>query len=190
MNSSWTVPSRLSNVFSEHVTPFEAALVQWFSELRRHPWLTALFMAASRLGDGPLWYATGILCLVFGDGRARWAAAAAGVSVGLSAMVFVLIKRRVCRPRPFEIWSDLPCLMAPPDEFSFPSGHTMTAFSVYAAFRVLLPESQLFLLPVAVLVGLSRVFLGVHYPSDVLVGSLLGTLIGGGIGYAGSLLLP
>ncbi len=57
----------------------------------------------------------------------------------------------------------------------------MTAFAIHGAFYVLLPGVALFILPAAILIALSRVFLGVHYPSDVLVGGLLGTAIGYGV---------
>jgi undecaprenyl-diphosphatase len=168
--------------WAAHVTAREALLVRRFSELRSHSWLAVGFVIASRLGDGPLWYAVAIACLVFGDASLRLATLAAGLAVGASAALFTAVKCRVARPRPYEVWADLPCLLAPPDRFSFPSGHTMTAFSVLGAFSVLAPGSEVAFLPLALWIGASRVFLGVHYPTDVLVGALLGGTIGCGVG--------
>lgn len=168
----------LSNYYFRHVTPHEVVLMQHFCQLRVYPLLTNLFLAASRLGDGPLWGASGAFFLLFGNLRSRWAVAAATLAVGLSIALFKGVKGLIGRPRPFETWSHLPCLLAPPDRFSFPSGHTMTAFAVWSVFSLMIPGAGLFFLPAAVLIGLSRVFLGLHYPTDVLVGALLGTGIG------------
>jgi undecaprenyl-diphosphatase len=186
-NSAWR---ELSLYCTEHVTSREAVLIQRFASLRTHPWLAAVFLAASRLGDGPLWYATGATFLAFGEPRTRWAVLAGAITAGLAVATFMAVKHKVCRPRPYEIWVDLPCLAAAPDKFSFPSGHTMTAFSLFAVFRLLVPGSEWFFLPAAGLIGTSRVFLGLHYPSDVLAGALLGTGIGSGVGWAATLLLP
>ncbi|MDO3378991.1 phosphatase PAP2 family protein [Geoalkalibacter halelectricus] len=137
---------------------------------------------SSRLGDGPLWYLTALILLAGGGAVERWAVLAAGISLLLSVLLFTLLKNVIGRPRPFEIWADLPCQMPPPDRFSFPSGHTMTAFAACGALAVLLPGSLALFLPVAILIGFSRIFLGLHYPTDVLVGALLGSTIGLGMG--------
>lgn len=181
--AAWNLPLRAFALhLGEAVTPWEARVVRRCSGVQARRWARAAFVAASRLGDGPLWYAVGLACLVFGDSALRLAALAAGLAVGLSAALFVTVKRRVARPRPCEAWADVPCLLAPPDRFSFPSGHTMTAFSVLGAFAVLAPGSEALFLPLALWIGASRVFLGVHYPTDVLAGAALGSAIGAGSG--------
>mgnify|MGYP001545147622 FL=1 len=91
------------------------------------------------------------------------------------------VKNVIGRPRPFESWQALTCMMAPPDKFSFPSGHTMTAFAVWGVLFVGLPSLSHIYLVIAVIMGVSRIFLGLHYPSDVLVGAVLGGGIGLGI---------
>jgi undecaprenyl-diphosphatase len=72
----------------------------------------------------------------------------------------------------------LTALMAPPDKFSFPSGHTMTSFAAWSSFLITLPWLAPLVLPAAILIGLSRIYLGLHYPTDVLMGALLGSLVG------------
>ncbi len=188
--TTWSTPLRaLSLAWGDVVTPREALLVRRFSALRSHPWLAVGFVTASRLGDGPLWYAVGLACLLFGDHTLRVAALTAAAAVGLSTALFTAVKGRVARPRPYEVWADLPCLLPPPDRFSFPSGHTMTAFSVLGAFTVQAPGSEGVFLPLALWIGASRVFLGVHYPTDVLVGAVLGGALGGGTGVLARALL-
>ena len=175
-----TLTSHLTSLVSLKVTPLEAVVMRRFSDLRSHGWVSVLFLVASRLGDGPLWWSAGLVLLAFGTANTRWAVLVAAVAVTLSVAVFLVLKRLTGRPRPYEVWSDLPCLALPPDQFSFPSGHTMTAFAVWSAFAATVPGFSPVLLPLAVLIGLSRVFLGLHYPSDVLAGALLGSLVGGG----------
>lgn len=167
--------------FCRHVTSREVVLMQRLFDLRRFAPLTALFLAASRLGDGPLWWISGLVLLAVGSGPTRWAVLGAALSIGLSVALFMAVKNLIGRPRPFETWCDLSCLLAPPDRFSFPSGHTMTAFAVCANYAELVPGSELFFFPVAMLIGFSRVFLGCHYPTDVLAGAALGSGIGFGV---------
>jgi undecaprenyl-diphosphatase len=89
---------------------------------------------------------------------------------------YVLIKRSVRRPRPFQALAGLVNLVVPPDTFSFPSGHTAGAFLVAILIAFCHP---LWLVPLcswAALVGISRIFLCVHYPTDVVAGACLGIL--------------
>ncbi|MGD9342868.1 MAG: phosphatase PAP2 family protein [Desulfuromonadales bacterium] len=168
----------LSHFYVSHITAFEVAVMERFCLLRGWPWLTWTFKTASRLGDGSLWIATGIFLFTFNHDNSRLVALAALLAVGASILLFMCLKNVIGRPRPFESWQALTCMMAPPDKFSFPSGHTMTAFAVWGVLFVGLPSLSHIYLVIAVLIGLSRIFLGLHYPSDVLVGAVLG----GGIG--------
>ena len=152
-----------------------------FFFLRSFAWITWLFKTASRLGDWPLWVATGIGLLALGDPHINRTVLATAIAIGCSVLLFMAVKNLVGRPRPFEAWQGLNCLMAPPDKFSFPSGHTMTAFAVWGVLAVGLPVMAKFYLAMAILIGLSRVFLGLHYPTDVLVGAFLGSTIGVGV---------
>lgn len=168
----------LSHFYISHVTAYEVSLMERFCSLRSFPWVTWIFKTFSRLGDGSLWVATGIFLLAFNDDHLRMVAFSATIAVALSVLLFMCVKNLIGRQRPYESWNVLTCLMAPPDKFSFPSGHTMTAFAVWGALFIGTPALSYAYLAVAILIGLSRVFLGLHYPTDVLVGAVLG----GGIG--------
>ncbi len=169
---------RFAHYYAQCLTPYEVVFMLGLCSFRRHAWLTRFLFCLSRMGDGLLWWISGLLFLIVGTTRTCWAVLAAAVAVGISVAIFILVKKWVGRLRPFEQWCDISSLIVPPDKFSFPSGHTMTAFSVYAVYSDLIPGSGALFLPIAVLLGISRIFLGVHYPSDVVVGALLGVAIG------------
>jgi hypothetical protein len=97
-------------------------------------------MGATRGGDGWLWYAMGLAILLFG-GEVRFAAlGAAGLSSVLSILLFIWLKRLTGRRRPCQIEPHCWATLLPPDQFSFPSGHTMTAFAVAIPLAMFYPN--------------------------------------------------
>jgi undecaprenyl-diphosphatase len=100
------------------------------------------------------------------------------LATGLSGtLLYKWLKGKTLRPRPFEVRQDIWLTGTPLDKFSFPSGHTLHAviFSVVALYYY--PQLSFILVPVTIMVALSRVVLGLHYPSDVLAGALIGGAI-------------
>jgi undecaprenyl-diphosphatase len=124
----------------------------------------------SKLGEhGGVWIAGGsVAALLDPSHRRRWLRATA--TVAASYVVSTSIKLVVRRPRPD--LADLPPLMETPTKLSFPSSHAVTSFAAARAFGVPL------LYAVAVPMAISRLYLGVHYPSDVAAGAALGTVLG------------
>jgi undecaprenyl-diphosphatase len=110
-------------------------------------------------------------------GVSQAAATDAGATLVLSHLLVQLVKRAVSRPRP-SVGEAHAALLKAPDRFSFPSGHSAAAMSIAFAYAVAYPPLAAPLVGVAMVVGLSRVVLGVHYPGDVLVGQLMAVLIG------------
>ncbi|HVX39035.1 MAG TPA: phosphatase PAP2 family protein [Gemmatimonadaceae bacterium] len=98
----------------------------------------------------------------------------------ISHVIVQLIKRTVGRPRPSRSVATA-ALVDEPDQFSFPSGHSAAAMSVAFVYALAFPAFAPIIIPVAVLVGMSRVVLGVHYPGDVLMGQLLAVFTALGI---------
>ena len=97
-----------------------------------------------------------------------------------SHLAVQLVKRTVVRARPGESGVHAP-VVAEPDRFSFPSGHAAASMSVALGYGVTFPVLALPLLVLALLVGFSRVRLGVHFPGDVLAGQVLALLTAGGV---------
>jgi undecaprenyl-diphosphatase len=160
------------------LTAFETGkILPWWKQ-PAHGFNTFLMRGATRLGDGWIW-ALVAPWVIWHEGWQRgFSLAWRGTAVGLtSVLIYKILKGRFNRPRPFDR-NDLEPLSSPPDKFSFPSGHTMNnlAISLYVGHF----ETQLltFLLPTVVLIAFSRVYLRVHYPTDVLVGAMLGLLVG------------
>lgn len=144
----------------------------------RYFWVRRLFRIVSRLGDGMFWYAVmlGILAI---DGENGLLPCLHMALAGLGATaVYKAVKGRTLRPRPYEVHQDIALAGIPLDRFSFPSGHTLhaVAFSMVGLFYY--PALAWLLLPFTMLVAMSRIVLGLHYPSDVLAGALIGTAIG------------
>jgi membrane-associated phospholipid phosphatase len=128
----------------------------------------------SRLGEyGAVWLAIGLLGAA-GDAqrRGRWVRATACVVAAY--MLSTSIKLAIARQRP--VVEDLPHLMATPTGLSFPSSHSTSSFAAAQAFGRLLPRGPL--LGAAGAMAFSRLYLGVHYPSDVAAGAALGTVVG------------
>ena len=138
------------------------------------------FRVVSRLGDGVFWYAL-MLALLATGGAAAFGAVGRMAGTGLACtLIYKWLKAKTLRPRPFAVESAVRAEADPLDQFSFPSGHTLhaVAFSIVAiAFYPLLAW---LLVPFTLLVAMSRVVLGLHYPSDVLAGAALGALIAQG----------
>ncbi len=141
-------------------------------------WVRLWMICATRGGDGWLWLALGISAVLFGGFEGQVAAASGGVAVALGIAVFLWAKRLTGRKRPCHIEPHCWSTLLPPDQFSFPSGHTITAFAAVTPLCVAYPEFQLALGFCAASVAASRVVLGMHFLSDVIAGAAAGTLLG------------
>jgi undecaprenyl-diphosphatase len=136
------------------------------------------FRAVSWLGDGWVWYAV-MLALPVAYGMDGAQAALQMVFTGAAGLlVYKLIKNRAVRERPYITHSAIECASAPLDRYSFPSGHTLHAVSFTVLLANQFPEWTGPLAALALLIALSRVILGLHYPTDVAAGAVLGVTLG------------
>ena len=141
-------------------------------------WFRYWMIAATRMGDGWLWYALGTMLLVFGGPHRFAAVGAAGSAAVIGIFVFKLLKVLSQRPRPCQIEPHCWSKVLPPDRFSFPSGHAMTAFSIALVVSYFYPALQGMLFFAALSIAISRIVLGMHFLSDVLAGIVLVVALG------------
>jgi undecaprenyl-diphosphatase len=141
-------------------------------------WMRLWMIAATRGGDGWLWYAMGLIVALFGGADRVPALASAFVAVSLGIAVFLKLKRAIGRRRPCAMEPHCWATLLPPDQFSFPSGHTITAFAVALALGSYYPTMLPGLLFCAASVAASRILLGMHFLTDVIAGAALGAGLG------------
>ena len=152
-------------------------LCQSCNDLSRNFTLRKTFKLISRLGDGVFWYMLMAVLLLRYQAEALPAVLHMLAVAMTGTLIYKLIKSKTLRPRPFNVYPSIVCNGNPLDQYSFPSGHTLhaVAFSIIAA--AYFPALIWLVLPFAILVALSRPILGLHYPSDVMMGALLGALL-------------
>jgi undecaprenyl-diphosphatase len=163
--------------FLRQLAQWDGAALEWLHGVHWGP-LTAVFVVASAWWvKWPLFAVTGGCCDAVKRRLPTTALAVAGAAA-LAEGITVALKHLTERARPPLADPTIQALVSLPESTSFPSGHAATAFAAATAVGVLHPRLRAPLLGLAVLVAVSRVYLGVHFWSDVLVGSLLGVGIG------------
>lgn len=142
------------------------------------PVVRYFFKTASRLGDGVVWYVLMVaLPLIYGV-RGLQVALVMLATGAAGLVVYKVLKRIFVRERPFIRHAGISLAQAPLDRYSFPSGHTLHAVSFSWQLCAAFPELAPIVVPLAVAIAASRVVLGLHYPTDVLVGALIGAGFG------------
>lgn len=164
----------------EAIQTIDETVLRWIGENLRLSWLNAPVKLYTTLGNaGILFIVLTLVLLCIRSTRKVGLAAAGGLIVDL-LVVNITIKPLVSRPRPWVVMEGFEVLLRSSDPNSFPSGHTCAAFAFAAAVCVAAPRKWMkaAALIVAALMGCSRLYVGVHFPSDVLSGAVIGTLCG------------
>ncbi len=175
----------LSHQIMDFVSQRDHRLMRCVNRWSAPRWVRIWMICATRGGDGWLWGALLGLVFVFGGTERSLALRSATCSAGVGIVLFSLLKRLTGRKRPCVIEPHCWASLLPPDQFSFPSGHSITAFAITTPMVLIYPSLQATLLFIAISVAVSRVVLGMHFLSDVVVGIVLG----GAIGYSAYLAL-
>lgn len=171
---------------SERAVYYLCRINQWdrawclrLNQASRRAWVRRLFGAVSRLGDGVFWYGL-MLALLAVQGWRAVAPVMHMLAVGVVCLaVYKWLKGKTSRPRPFELNREISLGAAPLDQFSFPSGHTLHAFAFSIVVLAYYPMLAWLVAPFTLLVAASRLVLGLHYPTDVLAGAMIGASIAG-----------
>lgn len=159
----------------QRIADLDFQILLWIQQNIRGEDATDFWESMMDLGNlGAIWLAIALALLVYR--RTRLCGAAAMLAIVLNTVVSnVILKNWVARPRPFLTHPELHPLIHLPTDFSFPSGHTSCAFAVAFVICAMLPKRySIPALLMAAFVGLSRLYLGVHYPTDVLAGMFIG----------------
>lgn len=162
----------------EFLQSLDSGLLFWIQEHLATPLLNPVMLFFSTIGNvGAVWLVLGAALLL--TKKYRRAGIAVILALGLCFVVGNLgLKPLFARSRPCWLYPEVPLLLPSPGDFSFPSGHTMGSFAAAGALLAMKHRLAVPALALAAMVGFSRLYLFVHFPSDVLAGAMLGLLAG------------
>lgn len=158
----------------EVMTSYDARALGWVVSRPNALRAAQVARMVSRLGDGPLYALLGALLVLFDAHSGRSFLAGTLLAFLIELPVYLLLKNLIRRPRPADAIDSLSAFIQPSDKFSFPSGHTAGAFVMATLVTAHYPLCAPVAYPLAMMVGVSRVMLGVHYPTDIAAGAFLG----------------
>ncbi|MCU1258346.1 MAG: phosphoesterase, PA-phosphatase related [Bryobacterales bacterium] len=170
----------VQNSMFSYIATRDKRLMKKVNAWRPPRWFRLWMIVATRMGDGWLWYSMGMIILLFGGSSRYEALGAAGLSAAAGILLFIKLKRFCNRSRPSSIEPHCWATLLPPDQFSFPSGHSITAFAVAIPLGLFYPALMIGLVFCALSIACSRILLGLHFLSDVLAGCAIGI----GLGFA------
>ena len=156
----------------------ESAILLWIQNNLRCGFLTPVMRVITTLGNGgAFWIVLTLLLLIFKRTRRMGVYCAASMLLTL-LVVNLCIKPLAARTRPYELIQGLEILVSRPRDFSFPSGHSANSLTcAWTIFRLAPRKHGVPALVLAILIALSRLYVGVHFPTDVLAGAAIGVLL-------------
>ncbi|MEC0230246.1 phosphatase PAP2 family protein [Paenibacillus alba] len=163
--------SRVVNWLQHH----ETRAFHFVNQRIQHFFLDLFFSKITHVGGATATIVISICCALLGHGALRTAGIQALVALTISHIPVAIIKKKYPRLRPYLVHPQTIIGKNPLTDHSFPSGHTTAIFSIIFPFMTLMPALGLVLVPLALSVSLSRIYLGLHYPSDCIVGCLIGS---------------
>lgn len=161
----------------EWIQNIDISILLWIQEHIRHDFWTPFWKLITSLGNGG-WFWIVIALVLLCIKRTRTTGILALLSMGMGAVLTnVVLKNLVARARPFDVFGEMIPLITRPTDYSFPSGHTCASFACAWILFWMLPKRQgIWFLILAGLIAFSRMYVGVHYPSDILGGFFIGLI--------------
>ena len=159
----------------EFLINLDGNILLWIQEYIRQDWMDGFWKGITMLGDsGWFWIALSLLLMV--PRQTRWIGITSLAAIVIGALITnVTLKNLVARTRPYEVVEGLVLLIEKQRDYSFPSGHTCASFAAAGVYWRMLPKKfGIPLVILAAMIAFSRLYVGVHYPTDVLAGLLIG----------------
>ena len=159
----------------EFLINLDGNILLWIQEYIRQDWMEGFWKGITMLGDsGWFWIALSLLLMV--PRQTRWIGITSLAAIVIGALITnVTLKNLVARTRPYEVVEGLALLIEKQGDYSFPSGHTCASFAAAGVYWRMLPKKfGIPLVILAAMIAFSRLYVGVHYPTDVLAGLLIG----------------
>lgn len=162
------------NTFFERIHTLDTKVFIWIN-LKQGCHYHRLIRNISRSGDGPTYLIIGLIILLFEHQSGLHFFITSVAAFVLNVSLYLIMKNTIKRDRPQQKLRGFQSLIEPSDKFSFPSGHTAAAFVFAIMISQFYPAMTMVVCIWALLIGVSRVLLGVHYPGDIIAGALLGS---------------
>ena len=162
----------------DYILQADQEILLWIQMYIRHESLTPFFRFITHLGDkGIIWIIISIMLLIRKD--TRRAGFLSLISLACSFIIVNLfLKNYVARIRPYDFLNEVELLIERQRDFSFPSGHASSSFAVAVIlFQCFKKRTGILALVLASMISFSRLYIGVHYPTDVIVGIIIGTIV-------------
>lgn len=153
----------------------ETRLFHFVNQRIQHNYLNYFFTRITHLGGATATIMISLCMAIFGNGSLRIAGLQSLLALTISHIPVAIMKKRYPRLRPYLVHPQTITYKNPLTDHSFPSGHTTAIFSIMIPIVFAFPILGLGLIPLAFIVGMSRIYLGLHYPSDCIVGCLIGS---------------
>ena len=162
----------------ESLLNMDGGVLLFIQEYIRNPILNAVMIFITNLGNGGLIWIAATIGLLIPKKTRKVGIMSAVALLGSLIINNEIIKNLVKRPRPFVTFTDLQIIIPTPSQYSFPSGHTASSFAAASVFYKHLPKKLgIPSVVLAGLIGFSRLYVGVHYPTDVIAGVVMGIFL-------------
>ncbi|TCZ75249.1 phosphatase PAP2 family protein [Paenibacillus albiflavus] len=165
----------MNNRYYRWLREQDTVLFYKFNHSISHNMLDKILSFMTHLGGATFTILSTLALILFTQEPWRMAGWKSLAALALSHLIVVIVKKTIRRSRPYTVMQQAKIIINPLKDYSFPSGHTNSIFAVVIPIVFIAPLLAIVLIPIALTVGISRIYAGVHYPSDCLIGCLIGT---------------